>query len=65
MADQREQERLLLKVSDVAVKLSVCSKTVRRLVRDGELQSVKIGKARRIPSSALNKYVANLQKRIA
>lgn len=50
-------ERLLLTPEEAAEALAVCRDTVYLLVRAGELASVKIGTARRIPKAALQQFI--------
>lgn len=52
--------RLLLTPEEAAERLSLSRTTVYELVRKGRLQSVKIGRARRIPRAALQEYVETL-----
>ena len=46
------------RVSEVADFLQVSPGTIWRLVWDGELRSIRIGKARRVPASAVQEFVA-------
>jgi excisionase family DNA binding protein len=46
-------ERLLLSPEQVADSLGVCRSRVYDLMRTGMLPSVKIGRARRVPVSAV------------
>lgn len=50
--------RLLLTPEDAATRLSLSRTMVYELIRNGELRSVKIGRARRVPVDALGEYVA-------
>jgi excisionase family DNA binding protein len=52
---------LLLKPEEAADALGVARTRVYQLIRVGELRSVKIGKVRRIPVTALHAYVERLQ----
>lgn len=54
---------LLHSVDDAARLLSVSRANLYRLMRDGRVRSVKIGRARRIPHTALCDYVAALDER--
>lgn len=56
-----EPERLLLTVQDTARLLSVGPTTVKALIREGALGSVKIGASRRITRSAVERYIEELQ----
>ena len=51
-------EPLLLKVEDAAYKLSLSRTKVYELMESGQLTSIKIGTARRIPRTALDEYIA-------
>jgi excisionase family DNA binding protein len=53
----------LLTITDVAKLLSVSETTVKRLIYSGELESVKIGRARRIAPEAVAEYKNKLRKR--
>ena len=48
----------LLTVKDVAKRLAVGRTTVYELISHGGLRTVKIGRARRIPESALEEWIA-------
>ena len=49
----------LLHVDDAAATLQVSSKTVRRLVARGDLKAVRIGRSVRIPSSEIDRLIAD------
>jgi excisionase family DNA binding protein len=51
---------LLLTVEQAAAELHIARRRVFELIRDGQLRSVKIGRSRRIRSSDLADYVAQL-----
>jgi excisionase family DNA binding protein len=51
---------VLVRVEQAAKQLGISRTVAFRLVHDGELRSVKIGRARRVPQSAIDAYVANL-----
>ncbi|GAA1986626.1 hypothetical protein GCM10009754_75740 [Amycolatopsis minnesotensis] len=53
---------LLLRVEDAATLLTIGRTRVYDLVRSGDLKSVKIFGARRIPRSAVEDYIAKLLK---
>jgi excisionase family DNA binding protein len=53
-------ERLLLSPEQVAESLGVCRSRVYELMRTRALPSVKIGRARRVPVSAVRAYVDQL-----
>ena len=52
---------LLLTVPDVAGELRCSPRTVYQLLYDGVLESVKVRGSRRIPSSALDRYIESLR----
>jgi excisionase family DNA binding protein len=54
-------ERLLLTIPQAAERLGVGRSFLYGVIRRGELASVKLGRARRVPIGALEKYVAWLQ----
>ena len=56
---------LLLSVDQAAESLGVGMTLMRALVSSGEVESVKIGRLRRVPSDALSAYVAQLRERTA
>jgi len=58
-----EGDRLLI-LPEVAEGLRVSVKTVRRLIDEGKLQSIKVRGVRRIWQSELNKYLACLEPAI-
>jgi excisionase family DNA binding protein len=49
--------RLLMTVAEAANALGLCRSVIYELLLTGELASVKIGRARRIPISALEAFV--------
>ena len=55
-----ESLSLLLTAEEVADELRIARSRVFDLVARGELQSVKIGRSRRITREALENYVASL-----
>jgi excisionase family DNA binding protein len=53
--------RLLLTVEQAAQRLGIGRTLMYALVRDGEIESVQIGRLRRIPADALSRYVDQLR----
>jgi excisionase family DNA binding protein len=49
----------LLTVKDVAKRLAVGRTTVYELISRGGLKTIKIGRARRIPESALDEWIGH------
>lgn len=57
-----EPSELLLRPEAAAKVLGIGRTTVFRLIASGELQSVQIGRLRRIPATACRAYVEALQQ---
>jgi excisionase family DNA binding protein len=53
--------RLLLTVEQAAQRLGIGRTLMYALVRDGDVESVHIGRLRRIPADALPRYVDQLR----
>ena len=53
-------DQLLVTPEEAARRLSVGRTTIYELMASGELQSVNIGRCRRVPLSALRSFVARL-----
>lgn len=49
--------RDVLNVNEAADALNVCAQTVRRLIASGELESVHVGRAVRVPKTALVDFI--------
>ncbi len=47
-----------LKVADAAKELSISERFAWELIREGELQSYKVGRLRRIPRESVDAYKA-------
>lgn len=58
----RQLDVQLYKVSDTMRALSMSRTVVFELLRSGRLRSVKQGRTRLIPASAIREYVALLEK---
>jgi excisionase family DNA binding protein len=56
-----EPAGLLLSVDEAAERLRLGRTFVYRLIMSGELESVKVGRLRRVPSECLPEYVAALR----
>jgi len=52
--------RVLLSVEAAAQQLSIGRTSMFALIKAGEIETVRIGRLRRIPSDALNDYVRRL-----
>jgi excisionase family DNA binding protein len=51
----------MLNVAQVAADLQVGRTTVFRLLREGDLKAVKVGRTTRVRQSELNAYIKRLQ----
>ena len=58
MASRSDQE-LLLRIDAAAERLAVSRATLYRLVQRGELPTVRIGSAVRVPVSAIERWLAD------
>ncbi len=54
--------RTLLSVEAAATQLSIGRTTMYALLKTGAIESVRVGRLRRVPASALTDYVARLAK---
>lgn len=54
------QPRELLRVEDAAARLAIGRTTMFALLRDGSVESVKLGRLRFVPVDAITVYVADL-----
>lgn len=57
-----QQDGLLLTVEETARRLRMGRTLVYRLISSGELESVKVGRLRRVPAECLPEYVAALRR---
>jgi len=53
---------LLLTVEEAARRLRIGRTLVYQLISSGELESVKVGRLRRVPAECLPEYVATLRR---
>jgi len=53
-------DQLLLTPNEAATALGIGRSKLYELLQAGELSSVRIGACRRVPASAIHKYVARL-----
>jgi excisionase family DNA binding protein len=53
----------LLTVERAAIVMSVGKRTVERLIANGELRSVKIGRRRLVPEDAVVQYIRLAERR--
>ncbi|MCO1657876.1 helix-turn-helix domain-containing protein [Pseudonocardia humida] len=52
--------RILLSVEDAAGRLSISRTRMYALIKAGEIASIRVGRLRRIPSSALESFIERL-----
>jgi excisionase family DNA binding protein len=60
--DQRagQSPRLLLTVEEAAERIGVCRSNMFKLIRHGDVKSVKVGRLRRVTPAALEDFVRRL-----
>jgi excisionase family DNA binding protein len=67
-ADEAEYERsvleqaILLRVEDAARRLGIARTLMFRLIKDGEVESIRVGRLRRVPVESLEEYVDRLRQ---
>lgn len=59
---QGQADGLLLTVEEAAKRLRLGRTLVYRLIASGELESVTVGRLRRVPAECLTEYVATLRR---
>ena len=52
--------RLLLTVEEAAERIGICRSNMFKLIRRGEIQSVRVGRLRRVTPEALEDFVRRL-----
>ncbi|MGQ0846131.1 MAG: excisionase family DNA-binding protein [Sporichthyaceae bacterium] len=57
-----QRRRLVLTVEEAADDLGIGRTLMYALIRDGAVESVRIGRLRRVPAEALSEYVARLRE---
>jgi excisionase family DNA binding protein len=62
MREVDEGDMELLTVDEVAAKLRVSAPTVWRRIYSGDIESVKVGRSRRIPPAAVAAYIRGLRE---
>ncbi len=55
----------LLTLGEAATALGIGATKLHNLIRSGALASVRIGKARRVPVEALDRYLSGLSDQVA
>lgn len=53
---------LLYRPEDAAAVLGIGRSKLFQIIRAGEIETVQIGRSRRVPAQALNDYVARLRE---
>lgn len=56
------EEAILLRVEDAARRLGIARTLMFRLIKDGEIESVRVGRLRRVPVTSLGAYVDRLRQ---
>jgi excisionase family DNA binding protein len=59
------EDRMLYNVNEVASRLGIANSTVRAMLADGRIKSVKIGDRRLVPAETLRAYVDGLMAQSA
>lgn len=54
-------DRLLYAIPDAADRLSVSARVLERLIADGKVETVKIGRRRLVPAEALTDYIERVK----
>ncbi len=57
-----EHDRLLLTIPEVAARLGMGRSFVYQLVLKGEIPSIKLGRARRVPAGAVEQFIKDRMK---
>lgn len=50
-------EKVLLTISEAAQALSIGRTTLRALIRDGQIEAVRIGTAIRVPAAEIERWI--------
>jgi excisionase family DNA binding protein len=62
---ENSETRLLLRIEEAAERLGIGRSLMYRLVMSGAIESVPVGRLRRIPSECLHEYVDRLRSQAA
>lgn len=54
-------DKLLYAIPEAADQLSVSARVLERLIANGEVETVKIGRRRLVPAEALEDYVSRVK----
>lgn len=57
----REDDRLLLTVVEAARRLEISRSLLYELIAKDEIQSIRVGRLRRVPAEALSDYISRQQ----
>jgi excisionase family DNA binding protein len=60
LPESRKPPRLLLTVEEAADRIGICRSNMFKLIRQGDVESVKVGRLRRITPAALEDFVQKL-----
>jgi excisionase family DNA binding protein len=60
-----DQSPLLLSPERVSERLDMGRTKVYQLIATGELESVKIGRSRRVPADAVHTFIGRLREQVA
>ena len=52
-----DTEKLLLTIPEVAIRLGLGRSLIYQFVMRGEIDSIKLGRARRVPAEALERFI--------
>jgi excisionase family DNA binding protein len=55
-----QMPRLLLTVEEAADRIGICRSNMFKLIRQGDVESVKVGRLRRVTPAALENFVRRL-----
>lgn len=55
-------DRILYDIPQAAEQLSISARVLQRLIREGEVATVLLGRRRLVPRDALTEYVERLQR---
>jgi excisionase family DNA binding protein len=58
--ESERPQRLLLTVEEAADRIGICRSNMFKLIRQGEVKSVKVGRLRRITPAALEDFIDKL-----
>jgi len=61
MLGSAPQDRLLLRIEEAADRLGIGRSLMYRLVLSGEVESIRVGRLRRIPVDCLDQAIAKLR----